>query len=88
MHIMLMHMVAHRGCTGTATEPALKIDFGRKVPCHTRDPHQYCTCFFFSCLFFLQSDALVTELSNPVIKSDPIQGVVDKLRQLLNSVGH
>ena len=42
-------------------------------------------------LFFslpLQSDTLVTELSNPVIKSDPTQDVVDKLQQLLNSVGH
>ena len=41
---MLMHAIAHGGCTNTLRESALKADFGRKIPHHIRDwnPHQYC----------------------------------------------
>ena len=32
---MLMHAIAHGGCTDTVREYALKIDSGRKIPCRT-----------------------------------------------------
>ena len=43
---MLSH--AHRGCTNTVRESALKVDSGRKIPCCIRDlnPHQHCTWLF------------------------------------------
>ena len=28
-----------QGCTDTVREPALKVDSGRKIPCHTRKPN-------------------------------------------------
>ena len=46
---MLMHVVAHGGCTSdTVRESALEVHTGRKIPCRTRDsnPHQYCTWLF------------------------------------------
>ena len=44
----LMHALACRGCMDTVTESALKVDPGRKNPCHTRDlsPHQHCAWLF------------------------------------------
>ena len=55
---MLMHAIAHRGCTDTVRASALDADSGRKIPCRTRDSNlcQYCIWLF-------QSDALPTELS-------------------------
>ena len=32
---MLMHVTAHGGCMDTVRESALKVDSGRKIPCHT-----------------------------------------------------
>ena len=32
---MLMYAIAHEGCTDTVRESALKVDSGRKIPCHT-----------------------------------------------------
>ena len=32
---MLMHAIAHEGCTDMARECALKVDSGRKIPCRT-----------------------------------------------------
>ena len=42
---MLMHAIAHGGCTDAVREPALEVDYGRKSPCRTGDsnPRQYCT---------------------------------------------
>ena len=42
---MLMHVIAHGGCTDTIRESALHVDSGTKIPCCTRDsnPPQYCT---------------------------------------------
>ena len=34
---MLMHAIAHGGCTDTARESALKVDSARKIPCRTED---------------------------------------------------
>ena len=34
---MLMHAIAHRGVRTHVGEPTLNVDFGRKVPCCTRD---------------------------------------------------
>ena len=34
---MLMHAVAHGGCANTVRKSALKVDPGRKIPCHTGD---------------------------------------------------
>ena len=31
---MLMHAIAQEGCTDTIRESALKVDSGRKIPCH------------------------------------------------------
>ena len=57
---MSMHLIKRWGCPDTARESALKVDSGRKVPCHTRDsnPRQYRTLVF-------QLDALPTELFPP-----------------------
>ena len=30
---MLMHTIAHEGCTDTVRESAQKVDSGRKIPC-------------------------------------------------------
>ena len=45
---MLMNAIAHRGCTDTVRESALKADSGRKIPCRTGDsnPQQYCAWLF------------------------------------------
>ena len=34
---MLMHAVAHGSCANTVRKSALKVDPGRKIPCHTGD---------------------------------------------------
>ena len=33
--MMLMHAIAHEGCTDTERESALKVDSGKKIPCRT-----------------------------------------------------
>ena len=45
---ILMHAIAHGGCTDTERESALKVDSGRKIPCRTGDsnPRQYCAWLF------------------------------------------
>ena len=58
---MLMHAIAHMGCTDTVRESALKVDSGRKIPCHIGDSNP-CIALAF------QSDTLATELSGPVVK--------------------
>ena len=32
---MLMLVIAHKGCTDTVRESALKVDSGREIPCRT-----------------------------------------------------
>ena len=32
---MLVHVIAHEGCSDTVGESALKVDSGRKIPCRT-----------------------------------------------------
>ena len=32
---MLMYAIAHRGCTNIVRESAVKVESGRKIPCHT-----------------------------------------------------
>ena len=34
---MLMHAIAHGGRRDTMRESALKVDSGRKIPCHTTE---------------------------------------------------
>ena len=43
---MLMHAIAHGGCTDTVRESALKFGSGRKIPSRPRDsnPRQHCAC--------------------------------------------
>ena len=51
MHaVMLMHMIAHVGCTDIVKQSALETDSGRKIACHARDlnPCHYCD-WLFSC---------------------------------------
>ena len=52
---MLMHAIAHRGCTDTVRQSALKADTDRKIPCRTGDsnPRQYCTWLFNRTLYQL-----------------------------------
>ena len=52
---MLMHAIAHGGCTDTVRETALEVDSGRKVPCRTRDsnPRQHCAWLFSRLLYRL-----------------------------------
>ena len=50
---MLMHAIAHGGCVDTVRESALKVDSGRKIPCHTRDFNLcwYCAWLFSQTLY-------------------------------------
>ena len=52
---MLMHAIAHGGCTDTVRQSALKGDSGRKIPCRTGDsnPRQYCAWLFSRTLYQL-----------------------------------
>ena len=45
---MLMHAIAHGGCSTTTRESALKVDSGRKIPCCTGESNlrQYCAELF------------------------------------------
>ena len=57
-----MHAIAHRGCTDTIRESALKVDSGRKIPCCTRE----------SKLHQRRVGPLLYQLSNiPILDSDP-----------------
>ena len=35
LQLLLLHAIAHEGCTDTVRESALKADSGRKIPCRT-----------------------------------------------------
>ena len=50
---MLMHAIAHAGCTQTVRESAPEVDSGRKIPCRTGDsnPRQYCAELFSRTLY-------------------------------------
>ena len=50
---MLMHAIAHGGCTDTVRESALKVDSGRRSLCRTWDsnPRQYCARLFSRTLY-------------------------------------
>ena len=50
---MLLHAIAHGGCTDTVRESALEADSGRKIPCRTVDsnPRQYCAWLFSRTLY-------------------------------------
>ena len=52
---MLMHAIAHGGCTDTVRASALEVDSGRKLPCHTGDSNscQYCAWLFCRMLYQL-----------------------------------
>ena len=45
---ILMHVIAHGGCADAVRESAQKVNYGRNVPCHTRDLSlcQYCAWLF------------------------------------------
>ena len=53
---MLMHAMAHWGCTDTVRESALEVATGRKIPCRTWDsnPRQYCAWLFSRTLYQLR----------------------------------
>ena len=50
---MLMHVIAHGGCSDTERESALDVDSGRKMLCCAGDstPFQYCTWLFSQTLY-------------------------------------
>ena len=50
---MLMHAIAHGGCTDTVRESAPEADSGRKIPCRTWDsnPQQYYAWLFSQTLY-------------------------------------
>ena len=52
---ILMHAIAHWGCTYSFKESALEVDSGRKIPCRTGDsnPRQYCAWLFGRTLYQL-----------------------------------
>ena len=54
---ILMHVIAHGGCTDTVRESALKVDSGIKIPCRTGDsksnPRQNCARLFSRTLYQL-----------------------------------
>ena len=56
---MLMHAIAHGGCSDTVRKSALEVDSGRKIPCRTggSNPCQYSAWIF--------SGTLSTEISSP-----------------------
>ena len=45
---MLLHAIAHGGCSDTVRQSALEADSGRKISCRTGDsnPQQYCAWLF------------------------------------------
>ena len=53
---MLMHAIAHGGCTDTVRQSALEVDSGRKIPCRGLEPVSVLRLAF-------HSDALPTELA-------------------------
>ena len=78
---MLMHVIAHGGCTDTVRESALKADSGRKkIPCRTRglEPASVLRQAF-------QSDALPTELLAPRIRLRRFKSPVQKSKVDHNS---
>ena len=52
---MLMHAIAHRGCTDTVRESAPEVDSGSKIPSHIfgSNPRQYCAWLFSGTLYQL-----------------------------------
>ena len=52
---MLVHVIAHGGCTDTVRESPLEVDSERKIPCRTEDsnPHQYFVWLFIRTLYQL-----------------------------------
>ena len=48
--LMLMHGIAHEGCTDTVRESALKVDSGRKILSHTGEsnlPKQHASLMLY-----------------------------------------
>ena len=41
---MMMHAIAHRGCTDTVQEYALEVDSGTKIPCCTTASRGHVLC--------------------------------------------
>ena len=62
---MLLHAIAHGGCTDTVRESALEVDFGRKIPCSTgySNPRQYCVWLFSRTLYPLSYPWPLTRLT-------------------------
>ena len=58
---MLMHAIAHDGCTNTVIESALKVDSGRKVHSRAKEStlRQYCAWPFGPTLYELSYPATV-----------------------------
>ena len=50
---MLMHVIAHGGCTNTVRESALKVDSEGTIPCRNREsnPRPYCSWLFGPMLY-------------------------------------
>ena len=73
-----VHVIAHGGCTDTENGFALKADFGRKIPCFTRDsnPRQYYAWLFSWTLY---------QLSNSLVRSSytykSVRSLADRSRQ-------
>ena len=57
--MVLVHTIAHWGCTDTVKESALKVDFWRKILCRTGEsnPRQYCAWLFGPTLYKLSYPA-------------------------------
>ena len=53
---MLMHAIAHGGCTDTVRESEPQVDSERKIPCLTGDsnPRQYCARLFSRTIYQLR----------------------------------
>ena len=53
--MVLVHTIAHWGCTDTVRESTLKVDFWRKILCRTGEsnPRQYCAWLFGPTLYKL-----------------------------------
>ena len=60
--LMLMHGIAHEGCTDTVRESALKVDSGRKIPRHSMESSlpQRCAGLTHYHLSYILSPHLIT----------------------------
>ena len=73
---MLIHAIAHGGCTNTVRESALKVGSGRKILCRTWDsnPCQYCALLTSFCalltMIFIHEECSGEDRYNSYIGED------------------